>query len=68
MLHTPAIIIGVALLFLQANATGPSGLTPLHYACRFGHSECVSLLLSAGASVDTLNQRQEYVRFRNSLM
>lgn len=32
-------------------AGGGSGYTPLHYAARGGHSECVSLLLQNGASV-----------------
>jgi hypothetical protein len=32
-------------------AEGNSGYTPLHYAARGGHAECVSLLLQAGASV-----------------
>ena len=33
-------------------AGGDSGYTPLHYAAREGHAECVSLLLSRGAAVD----------------
>ena len=31
---------------------GSSGYTPLHYAARNGHAECVTLLLQAGAEVD----------------
>jgi hypothetical protein len=32
-------------------AEGRSGYTPLHYAARSGHEECVTLLLQSGASV-----------------
>ena len=33
----------------QDGVTGNSGYTPLHYACREGHLECVRLLLDKGA-------------------
>ena len=34
------------------NAAEESGLTPLHYAVMFGHSECCGLLIAAGALLD----------------
>ena len=37
------------------------GLTPLHYASRYGHTQCVTLILSHGASVDELSADMEYV-------
>ena len=36
----------------HADGAGGDSSTPLHYAAREGHAECVSLLLSRGAAVD----------------
>ncbi len=47
------------LLTPQVHATTSEGLTPLHFACRFGHKETVLLLLSRGAHVDYLDLRQQ---------
>jgi ankyrin repeat protein len=32
------------------------GMTPLHFACEGGHLEMVSLLLTADANIESLNQ------------
>ena len=37
----------------QDGIAGNSGYTPLHYACREGHIDCVRLLLDRGAIVDS---------------
>lgn len=36
----------------DVNRASRSGTTPLHSACSYGHSDCVALLLSFGASVN----------------
>ena len=45
---------------VQVNMTSSAGLTPLHLACQYGHSESVKVLLAAGAPVDALTPQQEY--------
>ncbi len=46
---------------VQVNEPCADGYTPLHYASRHGHTDCVKLLLSHGATVDSLSQKKEYV-------
>jgi ankyrin repeat protein len=38
------------------------GRTPLHYACSDGHPEVISVLLTAGAQVNRLDQQVGVVR------
>ncbi len=35
------------------------GYTALHMASKFGHSQCLQLLLNAGVNVDTLSSAKE---------
>ena len=37
------------------NWQDPIGWTPLHFACRHGHVECVSALVAAGANIEQVD-------------
>ncbi len=37
------------------------GFTPLHYACQFGKTECVKVLLQSGANLHALTKVRPYL-------
>ncbi len=54
------------LLDLRANPeaeTSAMGLTPAHVAALFGHTDCLLMLLNAGASANKTPRAAEYVNF-----
>lgn len=44
------------MCFMQVTNTDVAGMTPLHYACHYGHLDCVRLLLDEQADVNALSQ------------
>lgn len=48
-----ALLTAQTVAQADVNAVDSDGLTPLHLACAGGHTECVQLLLSASARLDS---------------
>lgn len=40
-------------------------MSPLHYACLYGHLDCVQLLLEEQADINAMSQRHMYAHVHN---
>ena len=44
----------------QIDFAGPKNITPLMWACKSGHPEIVTYLISSGSKLDTINEKENF--------